>query len=89
LLLLGTPGDSPDTWLRAGQALERVLLEVTRQGYVASPLTQVTEIPRTRLMLRQELGISSMPQLLLRVGRAPVAPGTRRRRLVDVIRDTD
>jgi hypothetical protein len=89
LLLLGTVGDSPETWLRAGEALERVLLEVTRQGYVASPLTQVTEMPPTRSMLRHELAITMMPHLLLRVGRAPLAPGTRRRRLVDVIKAAD
>ena len=39
-----TTSDTPAAWLRAGEALERVLLEVTRCGYVASPLTQVTEV---------------------------------------------
>ena len=43
-------------WLRAGEALERVLLEITRHGFVASPLTQVTEVPYARAGLRRELG---------------------------------
>jgi hypothetical protein len=85
LLILGTAGDTRAEWLRAGEALERVLLEITRHGYVASPLTQVMEVPRTRSLLRQELGLRMQPHILLRVGRAPVGPASRRRRLVDVI----
>jgi len=85
LLLLGTTNDSASGWLRAGEALERVLLEVTRHGFVASMLTQIVEVPRTRALLRQELGLRMNPHVLLRVGRAPMTPATRRRRLVDVL----
>jgi hypothetical protein len=84
LLLLGTKGDNPGTWLRAGEALQRVLLEVTRHGFAACPLTQVIEVPQTRASLRADLGLSMSPHILLRVGRAPVTPATRRRRLADV-----
>ncbi|HEY7010973.1 MAG TPA: hypothetical protein VH395_18620, partial [Jatrophihabitantaceae bacterium] len=41
LLLLGTSRDDPESWLRAGEALERMLLEIARHGFTASPLTQV------------------------------------------------
>ena len=85
LLLLGTRNDHPDGWLRAGEALERMLLEITRRGFVASPLTQVVEVPSTRAQLRAELGLATFPVVLLRVGRAPITPGSRRRRLVDVL----
>lgn len=85
LLILGTAGDNPDSWLRSGEALERILLEVTRHGFVASPLTQVIEMPDTRAALRAELGLTMNPHILLRIGRAPLAPGSRRRRLVDVL----
>jgi hypothetical protein len=85
LILLCTNGDGPMDWLRAGEALERVLLEITRHGYVASPLTQVTEVPSSRVHLRQELGLIGYPHVLLRIGRAPLTPGSRRRRLVDVL----
>jgi nitroreductase len=87
LVLLGTSGDSPADWLRAGEALERVLLEVTRQGFVASPLTQVTEVPSARAQLRGELSLIGYPHVLLRIGRATLTPGSRRRRLVDVLVD--
>ena len=81
----GHPGDGPADWLRAGEALERVLLEITRHGYAASPLTQVTEVPSARAQLRSELGLAGYPHVLLRIGRAPATPGARRRRLVDVL----
>jgi hypothetical protein len=85
LVLLCTNGDGPGDWLRAGEALERVLLEITRHGYVASPFTQVTQVPAARAHLRQELRLVGYPHVLLRVGRAPLTPGSRRRRLVDVL----
>jgi hypothetical protein len=89
LVLLGTNGDRPADWLRAGEALERVLLEITRHGFVASPLTQATEVPSTRAQLRSELGLVGHPHVLVRIGRAPVTPTSRRRRLVDVLTEDD
>jgi len=62
-----------------------VLLEVTRQGYVASPLTQIVEIPATRSRLRSDLQLNMHPHILMRVGRAPKTPTSRRRRLEDVL----
>jgi len=85
LLLLGTLADRPEAWLRTGEALEHVLLEVTRQGYVASPLTQIVEIPATRSRLRSDLQLNMHPHILMRVGRAPKTPTSRRRRLEDVL----
>jgi hypothetical protein len=85
LVLVCTNGDTPADWLRAGEALERVLLEVTRHGFTASPLTQVTEVPSARAQLRRELSLLSYPHVLLRVGRAALTPASRRRRLVDML----
>jgi hypothetical protein len=85
LLLLGTLDDEPAAWLRAGEALERVWLELTRRGYAASPLTQVIEVARTHELLRRELQLLMHPHLLLRVGRAPNTPASRRRPLQDVL----
>lgn len=81
---LCTNGDSAAEWLRAGEALERVLLEITRQGYSADTLTQVIELPSTRSQLRRELRLVGYPHLLLRIGRSPMGPSSRRRRLADV-----
>jgi hypothetical protein len=85
VLILGTDQDGPAAWLRAGEALERVLLEIARAGYAASPLNQVIEVPRTHEALRTDLGLAMHPHIVLRVGRAAAVPATRRRRLVDVI----
>jgi hypothetical protein len=85
MVLLCTDGDTPAQWVRAGEALERVLLEITRHGLSASLLTQVTEVPSTRAELRQELKLVRHPHVLLRIGRAPITPAARRRRLVEVL----
>jgi nitroreductase len=89
LLLLGTQTDDPLSWLRAGEALERVLLQIARHGYAASPLNQVLEVPWTRYALRCELGIPFQPQFLLRVGYGAVTPSAPRRLVTDVLVDTD
>ena len=88
LLLLGTLDDGPAPWLRAGEALERVWLELTRRGYVASPLTQVVEVARTHRQLNHELQLRMYPHVLLRVGRAPSTPASRRRPLHEVLVET-
>ena len=75
LVLLATYGDDPRSWLRSGEALQRVLLELTRLGWVASPLTQAIEVPVTRTRLRSALTWDAHPQMLLRIGRAePTGP---------------
>jgi hypothetical protein len=88
LLVLGTPGDDAVAWLRAGEALQRVLLEIARHGFAVSPLTQAIEIPATRSALRTELRLSMRPHVLLRVGRAAPTPAPRRRRLVDMVTES-
>jgi hypothetical protein len=89
LLLLGSMADNPHAWLRTGEALEHVLLEIARHGYAASPLTQVVEVARTNEALRLELGLTMRPHVLLRLGRAAAAAPTRRRRLVDMLEQAD
>jgi hypothetical protein len=88
LLVLGTTVDSPSAWLCAGEALERVWLEVTRAGFVASLFTQVTEIPALRAELRTELRLNTWPHVVLRIGRAPATPATPRRPIDEVLTDT-
>ncbi|HEY8302708.1 MAG TPA: hypothetical protein VIG48_12480 [Jatrophihabitans sp.] len=88
LLLLGTQGDRPDQWLRTGEALEHVWLEIARHGFVMSPLTQVVEVPAVRARLREELRISMYPHILMRVGRAAPTASASRRHLDDLIVET-
>jgi hypothetical protein len=85
LFVLCSTDDEPHGWLRVGEALERLWLEITDYGYWASPLTQVVEVRGTHDRLREELRLMSYPQLLLRVGRAPDTMRTPRRRAYDVI----
>ncbi|MGZ4622348.1 MAG: Acg family FMN-binding oxidoreductase [Blastococcus sp.] len=70
LVLLATADDDRAAWLRSGEALQRVLLEATALGWVASPLTQAIEVPHTRARLRATVTGHAYPQMLLRIGHA-------------------
>jgi hypothetical protein len=87
LLVVGTAADSPDGWLRAGEALEHVLLQATGGDFVAQLHPEVIEVPRIRAELRRGLALTMWPHILMEVGRAPSRPASRRRRLVDVLVD--
>ena len=87
LLVLGTESDGAQPWLCAGEALERVWLEITRAGYVASLFTQVIEVPALRAQLREELRLGMQPHVVLRVGRAPWTAPSLRRHVNDVLVD--
>jgi hypothetical protein len=67
--LLATSGDSPVDWLRAGQALQRVLLGCAVLGVSASFLYEVVDVPVGTDVLQQ----GDVPQVLLRFG--PAVPG--------------
>jgi nitroreductase len=89
LFVIATVSDHRRDWLLAGQALYRVLLELTDAGYVASIFSQVCEVPSTRQELRRRLRLPANPQLLLRAGIAPPTAPTPRRPLTDVVSVTD
>lgn len=65
--LLWTSHDRPEDWLRAGQALERVLLTATRHGVRTSMLHQAMEWPDLRTAMAGP-GRRCCPQLLIRFG---------------------
>ena len=73
------------SWLRAGEALERLWLEATRLDQVVSLFSQPVEVRQTRQRLRQVLGADIWPQVLLRVGQAAPNVATRRRSLDQVL----
>lgn len=85
ILLVATRTDQPLDWLRAGEAMERLLLELTRQGWVASPVTQALEVPATRAALRSALTGELHPQVLVRVGHAASTITVPRRRRDEVV----
>lgn len=65
---LATEHDRPVDWLRAGQALEHVLLTATVDGLRASLFHQALEWPDLRASLRRPGGGPQHPQMLLRLG---------------------
>lgn len=85
LVLLATAADDTESWLRAGEALQHLLLELTRNDWVASPYTQAIEVPLTRTHLRSALTWDAHPQMLLRIGRAEPTSRTPRRRRSEVV----
>jgi hypothetical protein len=54
--------------LEAGEVLERVWLTLVREGLTVSFFNILLGVPDLRLQLRSLLGLSTWPQLLLRVG---------------------
>lgn len=78
--VLGSFTDRPLAQLRAGQAMQRVLLTATTAGVSASFLAQPVELPATRASLRSLLGGRAHPQVVLRFGYGFTAPAARRRR---------
>ncbi|RBY80809.1 nitroreductase [Blastococcus sp. TF02A-26] len=88
IVLLATPRDDQAAWLRAGEALERLELELTGEGWAASPLTQAVEVPLTRTQLRSALTWDSHPQMLLRIGRAAASPSPPHRLRDDVVENS-
>jgi nitroreductase len=68
LLAIGTAGDAGEDWLRAGQALERLLLVACGHGLQAGYLNQPLQLPALRHRLQHQLAHDGFPQLLLRLG---------------------
>ena len=77
--MLTTHGDTPLDHLRAGLAVQRVLLSATVLGLSASFLSQPVEVPATRAALRTLLDVRGHPQTVLRIGYGHPAGRTPRR----------
>ncbi|NKY59353.1 Acg family FMN-binding oxidoreductase [Nocardia flavorosea] len=71
ILVLSTLADTPEEVLRCGEVLSTVLLESTLAGYATCPLTNLTEVARSRDVVRQLIGGRGRPQVLVRVGATP------------------
>ncbi|MQA87579.1 MAG: nitroreductase [Streptosporangiales bacterium] len=76
--VLATAGDDRPDWLRAGQALQRVLVVTAMRGLAASLFSQPLELTDLRRAVR-DLGGIGAPQMILRVGHGrAVLPSARR-----------
>lgn len=80
LAVLETATDTPLDWLRAGQALQRVLLVATLHDVAASFFTQPLEREELRRAVHDPLEGVGHPQMILRLGypRHPVSATPRR-----------
>lgn len=85
LALLSTADDRPEDWLRAGQAMERVLLLATREGLSSSFATQALEWTDLRWPLRDPVSGKGHVQMVLRLGYGPKGPDTPRRPVREVL----
>ncbi|MEU4172497.1 nitroreductase family protein [Streptomyces sp. NPDC026665] len=85
IALLGTARDEPLDWLRAGQALERVLLQATADGLVASITSQPMEWPDIRWAVRDPLSAMANVQMVIRLGYGPEGTASPRRPVTDVL----
>ena len=83
--ILVTAGDTPADWLRAGQALNRVLVHAATSWVFAALNSQPMESPPLRALVRSRLGLPGAPQMLMQFGRAHTAAATARRTVGDVI----
>ena len=83
--VLVTSGDRPGDWLRAGQALHRILAHAADQWVFASLYTQPMEAVAIRDLIRTRLSLSGAPQMLLQLGPARTTRATARRPPAELI----
>jgi hypothetical protein len=86
--LLTTVDDTRKDWLRAGQALQRILLRAyAEKGLSAAFHTQALEVPELREFIRTRLCAGDHPQMLLRLGVADTGEPSVRRPADEVMTD--
>jgi nitroreductase len=85
LAVLTTPGDEPGDWLRAGQALQRVLLTATARSLSASFLYQPIELRDMRGDAATSWPWRENPQIIIRLGYGSEPARTLRRPLQDIL----
>ncbi len=73
VLVLSTPEYTRADALHCGEALSGVLTECTMAGLATCTLSHITELPKSRAVIQELTGNRAFPQLLVRVGNAPVA----------------
>jgi nitroreductase len=85
LAVLTTGRDEPADWLRAGQALQRVLLTATAHGVSTSFLYQSIELRDMRGDSAPDWPFPEIPQMVIRLGYGTQPTATPRRPLEDVL----
>jgi nitroreductase len=85
--VLVTTGDTQLDWLRAGQALHRVLAHAATVWVSASLHTQPLEVPGIRDLIRARLALPGSPQMLLQFGPAHTSLASARRPVAELLID--
>jgi hypothetical protein len=88
LAVLTTAGDEVPDWLRAGQALQRVLLTATSRGLATSFLYQSIELHDMRRESAPAWPWNENPQMVIRFGYGKDVAATPRRPVNDVLTRT-
>ena len=86
IAVLETDGDGPIEWVRAGQALQRVLLVATRLHLATTPISQPVEIPAIRELLT-DTRAGRWAQIVVRLGYGPPAVASPRRLLAEILEE--
>jgi nitroreductase len=87
IVVLATDGDDPAAWVRAGQALQRVLLVATRMHLATTPISQPVEVPAVREMLT-DTRTGRWAQMVVRLGFGAPPPTTPRRPVTEILEGT-
>jgi nitroreductase len=82
--ILLTSGDHEEDWLRAGQALQRLLLRAASRWVFADLQTEPLQAPATRSLIQHSLALPGWPQMLLQLGVARATHPTSRRPATDL-----
>ena len=85
--VLVTPGEDEESWLRAGQALQRLLLRAADRWVFASLQTEPLQSTSVRAQIRSSLALPGSPQLLLELGVVRTSRPTGRRPAEDLTTD--
>ncbi|MFE9095924.1 Acg family FMN-binding oxidoreductase [Streptomyces sp. NPDC007264] len=85
LAILGTTYDRLPDWLRAGQAMERVLLLATLNGLATSLTSHALEWKDLRELARDPRSAMGFVQMVVRIGYGPPGETTPRRPVQDVL----
>ncbi|GGS89286.1 nitroreductase [Streptomyces tanashiensis] len=85
IALLGTVADTPEEWLKADQAMQRVLLQATLDGLVTSLMSQPLEWPELRSDARDPGSAMGFVHMVFRLGYGPQGRATPRRPVAEVL----
>lgn len=83
--VLLTLSDRRVDWLKAGQALQRLLLHAASRWVFASLYTQPLESAEIRRLVKERLGLPGVPQVILQCGPADNTHPTSRRSPADLV----